>query len=56
MLDETEVRKLKSNILTLVETLNTEISKKQREIEEDRKRIYILQAKMSEINKVLQDE
>ncbi len=56
MLDEFEIRKIKSNISASIEQFSIEISKKQREIEEDRKRIYILQAKLNEINKVLQDE
>ena len=56
MLEEAEVRKIKLNILASIEHFNVEISRKQKEIEEDKKNIWILQAKLKEINKVLQDE
>lgn len=55
MLDEVAVRKLKSGLMEEIEYLNTEISKKQKEIEESKKRLWITQAKLSEINKVLED-
>lgn len=56
MLDEPKIRELKTNISAQIEHFNIEISKKQKEIDDDKKRIHILQAKLSEINKVLQDE
>lgn len=55
MLDEIDTRKLKSNLITEIEFLNTEISKKVKEIEELKKRTWITQAKLSEINKILED-
>lgn len=55
MLDETGVRKIKSGLIHETEDLNQEISKKQKEIEELKKRTWITQAKLKEINKVLED-
>lgn len=55
MLDEIEVRKIKSNLTAEIDSLNTEISKKQKEIDESKKRIWICQAKLSEVNKILED-
>lgn len=55
MLDETAVRKIKSGLTEEIEIHNTEISRLQKEIEEHKKRIWICQAKLSEINKVLED-
>lgn len=56
MLDEIAARKIKAGLLSEIEHLNGEISKKQKEIDEDRKRIWICQAELSTINKVLEDQ
>lgn len=56
MLDETEVRKIKSGLIHEIEDLNQEISKKQKEIEELKKRTWITQAKLKEVNKILEDQ
>lgn len=56
MLDETAVRKIKSTLIGEIEFHNTEISKKQREIDEHKKRIWISQAKLSEVNTILEDQ
>lgn len=56
MLDETEVRKIKSGLIGEIEYLNQDISKKQKEIEESKKRTWITQAKLKEINKILEDQ
>lgn len=56
MLDETEVRKMKSGLIHETEDLNQEISKKQKEIEELKKRTWITQAKLKEVNKILEDQ
>lgn len=55
MLDETEVRKIKSELIHEIEDLNQEISKKQKEIEESKKRTWITQAKLKVVNKILED-
>lgn len=55
MLDETAVRKLKASLLEEITYLNEDISRKQKEIEEGRKRIWISQAKLSEVNRILED-
>lgn len=49
MLDESEIS-------ASIENYNIAISKKQKEIDEDKKNIRILQAKLKEINRILQDE
>lgn len=56
MLDETEVRKIKSGLIHEIEDLNQEISKRQKEIEDMRKRTWITQAKLKEVNKILEDQ
>lgn len=56
MLDETEVRKIKSGLIHEIEDLNQEISKRQKEIDEFRKRTWITQAKLKEVNKILEDQ
>jgi hypothetical protein len=56
MISEKDARELKTNISALIESYNVEISKKQNEIEESKKKLYVLQAKLSLINKVLNDE
>lgn len=55
MLNEAEIRKMKSALIKEIEDLNVEISKKEREIEELKKRMWILQAKLKELNKILED-
>lgn len=56
MLDETEIRKIKSGLIHEIEDINQEISKRQREIDELKKRTWITQAKLKEINKILEDQ
>ncbi len=56
MLDETEIRKIKSGLINEIEDLNQEISKRQREIDEFKKRTWITQAKLKEVNKILEDQ
>lgn len=56
MLDETEVRKIKSGLIHEIEDLNQEISIKQKEIEESKKRTWITQAKLKVVNKILEDQ
>lgn len=56
MLDEVAVRKMKSNLSAEIEHLNTEISKMQREIDENKKRIWINQAELKTVNKILGDQ
>ncbi len=55
MLDETSVRKIKSELINEVEGLNQEISRRQKDIDDLKKRTWITQAKLKEINKVLED-
>lgn len=55
MLDEIAVRKIKSSLISEIEHLNIEISKKRKEIEDDKKRILINQAKLGEIDEILED-
>lgn len=56
MLDETEIRKIKSGLIREIEEINQEISRKQKEIEELKKRTWIMQAKLKEVNKILGDQ
>lgn len=56
MLDETEVRKIKSGLIHEIEDLNQEISKRNKEIEDLKKRTWITQAKLKEVNKILEDQ
>lgn len=55
MLDEIAVRKIKSGLIEEIEYLNQEISKKQKEIEELKKRTWITQAKLKVVNNILED-
>lgn len=55
MLDEADIRKMKSGLIKEIELCNEEISKKQKETEEYKKRIWVLQAKLKEVNKILED-
>lgn len=56
MLNEIEVRKIKAELIGDIEYLNEEISKKQKEIDELKKRTWITQAKLKEVNKILGDQ
>ncbi|MDD3813302.1 MAG: hypothetical protein PHZ02_01540 [Desulfocapsaceae bacterium] len=56
MLDEIAVRKLKLIISKEIEGYNIEISKLQKQIDDYKKRIWIGQAKLSEIDKILEEE
>jgi len=56
MLDEIAVRKLKANLLEGIRYQNEDISRKQKEIDELRKRIWIDQAELSIVNKILEDQ
>ncbi|MBU0846738.1 hypothetical protein KKH23_06065 [Patescibacteria group bacterium] len=56
MLTEPEIRKIKSGLIHEIEDLNQEISKRHKEIEDLKKRTWITQAKLKEINKILEDQ
>lgn len=56
MLNEIETRKIKSGLIHEIEDLNQEISIKQKEIEESKKRTWITQAKLKVVNKILEDQ
>lgn len=56
MLDETALRKIKSELISEIEELNKEISRRQKEIEDLKKRTWITQAKLKEVNKILEDQ
>lgn len=56
MLDETAVRKMKADLLEGIRYQNEDISRKQKEIDELRKRIWIDQAELSIVNKILVDQ
>lgn len=56
MLDEIAVRKMKASLLEGIRYLNEDISRKQKEIEELKKRIWIDQAELSIVNKILDDQ
>ena len=55
MLDEIAIRKIKAALLEDIRYLNEDISRKQKEMDEHKKRIWIDQAKLSEVNKILED-
>lgn len=56
MLDEIAVRKIKSTLSGEIEYHNTEISRLQKEIDDHKKRIWIDQAELSVVNKILEDQ
>jgi len=56
MLDEIAVRKMKASLLEGIRYQNEDISRKQKEIDELRKRIWIDQAELSIVNKILGDQ
>ena len=55
MLDETAIRKMKASLLEGIGYQNEDISRKQKEIEELKKRVWIDQAELSIVNKILGD-
>jgi len=56
MLDEIAVRKIKSELTSEIDGLNVEISRKQKEIDEAKKKMWTAQAKLGKVNKILEDE
>ena len=56
MLNETAVRKMKASLLEGIKYQNEDVSRKQKEIDEIKKRIWIDQAELSIVNKILGDQ